>query len=120
MTHHRIKGGALAVLIGALFLGVSSPGQKPDRPFGIRADEYIEVHGSCVPCIPVGTKFIKYDGKIRKVLKFKLVLEAGIMDCQCPNCCNGECYIVVFTEIIVGGSPVRVPAIIWLPCASSE
>jgi len=120
MTNRRFKGMWLAVLISALFLGTSSQGLKPGHPFGSPTDEYIEVHGSGVPCIPLGTKFVKYDGEIRKVSKFAVALDAGTLDCQCPHCCDGECYIVVFTEIIIGGRPTQVPAIIWIPCTSSE
>jgi hypothetical protein len=120
MTTRRFKGRGLGVLIGVLLLGVPSQGLKPDHLSGARADEYIEVHGSGVPCVPLATKFVKYDGEIRKISKFAVVLDAGVLDCQCPHCCDGECYIIVFTEIIIGGSPVRVPAIIWIPCSSSE
>lgn len=120
MTNRRSSIRVLLVFISVVFLGVSSRALKLEHPSGTPTDAYIEVHGEGMPCVPLGTKFVKYDGEIRKISRFSVALNEGELDCQCPNCCNGECYIVVFTEIIVGGSPIRVPAIIWLPCASSE
>lgn len=119
MTSYRFKSRTLIVLLTVVLFGVPSEGFKLDQA-GPRMDGYIEVHGPGISLVPLTTKYVKYDGEIRKVSKFSIVLEAGVLDCQCPNCCDGECYIVVLTEIIIAGSPMQVPAIIWIPCSSSE
>lgn len=115
MTSHKFNGRVLTLLLIMVLWGMPATGLKLDLAAS-PTDEYVEIHGSGIAFVPLSTKCVKYRGEIKKISKFSIVLEAGTLDCQCPNCCNGECYIVVFTEIIVGGSPVRVPAIIWIPC----
>jgi hypothetical protein len=115
MTSHKFKSGVLIVVLTLALCGMPSTDLKLDL-VASPTDEYVEIQGSGITFVPLSTKCVKYRGEVKKISRFSIVLAEGELDCQCPNCCNGECYIVVFTEIIVGGSPVRVPAIIWIPC----
>ncbi len=77
---------------------------------------YIEVHGPDIAYVPMTEKYVKYDGLVRKISRFSAALNSGEEDCKCPNCCNGHCYIIIYTGIISPVGPLMVPAILWLEC----
>jgi len=58
------------------------------------AGRYIEVCRNGIVYVPPGTKYVKCNGIIRKVVGFskEMTLDGS---CQCPACCEGDCYVIV-------------------------
>ncbi len=79
------------------------------------AKAYIEVGGKDPVFVPRDVQFVKFDGKIRRVLRFAEAVEGSAVDCRCPKCCDGECYVIVYTQDL-RNKILSVPSIIWLPC----
>jgi hypothetical protein len=105
---------ALALTPGLLTQRAQSQG-SPREAQGIAAEDLIEVHGPQTAYVPTTAKYVKYDGAVRRVVKFAAALEPG-EDCPCPRCCDGRCYVIVFTDPVTPGGPLRVPYILWLEC----
>jgi hypothetical protein len=112
----------------ALFFGLSAGFENPGPPSqgcpvqgtapGVTTTDFqklIEVHGPETAYIPSTAKYVKYDGVVRRIVKFSETLEEG-EDCPCPRCCDGRCYVIIFTDPITPGGPLRVPYILWLEC----
>jgi hypothetical protein len=115
MAMKTFKLGVLLFLSCTFFLGLVSGVPKNDSSTA-KNGAYIEVHGPNIACVPLSTKYVKYDGRVRKVSRFSATLLAGEEDCQCPTCCNGECYIVVYTDLLFPGGFKRILIILWLDC----
>lgn len=102
-------------LAGVLFLGlvitVTNAGSGTPKK-----DPYIEVGGGKIAYVPRTTQYVKFNGRIRKIERFASTLSAEEKDCQCPNCCKGYCYMIIFTDGIPGSGPIRVLSVIWLSC----
>ena len=94
-----------------LVIAVSNAGSSAPKK-----DSYIEVGGGKIVYVPRTTQYVKFNGQIRKIVRFASTLSAEEQDCQCPNCCKGSCYMIIFTD----GSPVKGPiiilAVIWFSC----
>lgn len=58
-------------------------------------DSYIEVCGKGVVKVPKDVQYVKCNGIVRKVIRIEAVLTEDMADCQCPKCCDGECYVIV-------------------------
>ena len=68
---------------------------------GIEKDIYLgEVEGIKEVCregiayIPPGTKYVKCNGKVKKILRITPLMKDD-EGCLCPKCCDGECAIIV-------------------------
>ena len=94
-----------------LVIAVSNAGSSTPKK-----DSYIEVGGGKIVYVPRTTQFVKFNGQVRKIVRFASTLSAEEQDCQCPNCCKGYCYVIIFTD----GSPVKGPiiilSVIWMAC----
>jgi len=110
--------GKKVVLIGlacvfsmGLVITVSNAGSSAPKK-----DSYIEVGGGKIVYVPRTTQYVKFNGQIRKIVRFASTLSSDEIDCKCPNCCNGYCFLIVFTD----GSPVKGPiiilSVIWFSC----
>jgi len=67
-------------------------------------DRIIEVCSEGVVYVPTGTKIVKCMGKVMKVIGVTpyqpdLVLNES---CTCPNCCEGECAIIIACDFEPG------------------
>ena len=97
---------SIGLVIAVLNAGSSTP----------KEDSYIEVGGGKIVYVPRTTQFVKFNGQVRKIVRFASTLSAEEQDCQCPNCCKGYCYVIIFTD----GSPVKGPiiilSVIWMAC----
>jgi hypothetical protein len=97
---------SISIVIAVLNAGSSTP----------KKDSYIEVGGGKIVYVPRTTQYVKFNGQVRKIVRFASTLSAEEKDCQCPNCCKGSCYVIIFTD----GSPVKGPiiilAVIWFAC----
>ena len=98
-----------------LLLGLVARVQKADPAFVEKAN-FIEVHGPDIAYVPMTAKYVKYDGIVRKISKFCAIQNTGENDCQCPNCCDGRCYVIIYTNIISPAGPLRILAILWIEC----
>jgi hypothetical protein len=97
---------SIGLVIAVLNAGASSP----------KKDFYIEVGGGKISYVPRTTQYVKFNGQIRKIARFASTLSSDEKNCKCPNCCDGYCYVIVFTD----GSPVIGPiiilSVIWFAC----
>ncbi len=60
-------------------------------------DRIIEVCSKGVVYVPPGTKIVKCNGKVKRVIgitPFDPNKREG-KDCLCPDCCGGECGIII-------------------------
>jgi len=108
----QTRGLVLAIV---LLLGPAFVGPKADLPAAERT-AYIEVHGSDIAYVPMTETHVKFNGEIRKIVRFTATVDKGRADCRCPDCCNGECYVIVYTDLVLPEGPVRTLRIIWLAC----
>ncbi len=94
-----------------LVIAVSNAGSSTPKK-----DSYIEVGGGKVVYVPRTAQYVKFNGQIRKIERFASTLSSDEKDCQCPNCCRGYCFVIIFTD----GSPVKGPiiilSVIWMAC----
>lgn len=101
----KIKLIALFFLVFSAFLYAAIAANS----YVNESSRYIEVCANGIVYVPLGTKFVKCYGVIRRVIHFSDVLTLGVEDCQCPKCCDGDCYIIVASD--TGGF-----RFIWLSC----
>lgn len=87
----------------------------PPGSSGMAAEDLIEVHGAKAADVPTTAKYVAYDGSVRRILRFSEALTEG-EECPCPRCCGGRCYVIIYTDPISPGGPLRVPYILWLEC----
>jgi len=59
------------------------------------SNDYIEVCANGIVHVPLDTQFVKCRGIVRKVMGFTYSLPKDGIDCQCPKCCDGLCYIII-------------------------
>jgi len=81
-----------------------------------KKDSYIEVGGSKIVYVPRTAQYVKFNGQVRKIVRFASTLNAGEKDCRCPTCCNGYCYVIVYTDRVPGSNPISPLAILWVSC----
>jgi len=61
-------------------------------------NRYIEVCSNGIAYVPKDTKFVKCNGIVRKVLRFEKAVILEVDPCQCPKCCDGDCYVIVNSD----------------------
>jgi hypothetical protein len=97
---------SIGLVIAVLNAGSSTP----------KNDSYIEVGGGKIVYVPRTAKYVKFDGQIRKVVRFDSTLSVGKRDCKCPHCCDGYCYVIVYTDSVPGTNPILPLFILWVSC----
>jgi hypothetical protein len=108
----RIVVGALAfVLFIGLAIAVLNAGS-----YIREKDSYVEVGGGKIAYVPRTAEFVKVNGQVRRIVKFSSALSNAEKDCECPKCCDGYCFVIIFTD----GGPIKNPIIIlsvvWVAC----
>jgi hypothetical protein len=98
---------SVGLVIAVLNAGSSTPNKDP----------YIEVGGGKIVYVPRTAQYVKFNGQIRKVVRFDSTLSVGGNDCKCPKCCDGNCYVIVFSDSVAGSNPISPLVVIWLSCA---
>ena len=87
-------GGYFIIFATVLFLvTVYSMGTRTDKAV-LDSSAYIEVGGDTIPCVPPGTEFVTYNGKVMRIIAVVPLAEnqaAGSANCWCPHCCDGVC-----------------------------
>ena len=115
MTRNMGKKTAFLFLSCVILLGLASGAHRTD-PVTATEEAYIEVHGPSIAFVPLSAKYVTYDGVVRKVSRFAATLLTGEQNCRCPNCCDGRCYVLVYTDLIVPVGPKRMLFILWVDC----
>ena len=67
-------------------------------------NDYIEVCSNGIAYVPFDTKFVKCRGIVLEVQDITRSLTPEEIDCECPKCCDGYCYIIAY------GDPDQEPA----------
>jgi hypothetical protein len=70
---------------------------------------YIEVCGRGLVHVPPGTKYVRCQGKVMKVLGMVPLRDGEAMpeaaegenDCYCPKCCGSACAVIVSCESVL-------------------
>lgn len=94
-----------------LVIAVSNAGSNTPKK-----DSYIEVGGGKIVYVPRTTQYVKFNGQIRKIVRFASTLSAEEKDCQCPNCCKGSCYVIIFSDGGPVTRPIIILSVIWFSC----
>ncbi len=115
MKNPIIKRAILIALACAFSIGVVIAVMNAG-PSGPKKDPYVEVGGGKIAYVPRTAKFVKFNGRIRRVVRFDSSLSPGENDCQCPKCCDGYCYVIVFSDSIPGSNPISPLVILWVSC----
>jgi hypothetical protein len=109
------RRAALFLATGALLVGLAIAILYAGDYFS-PADKLIEVGGTKTTYVPRTTKFVTVNGEVRKITKFSTALTSNLRDCKCPNCCDGHCYVIVFTDGAPSAGPIIILAMMWLAC----
>jgi len=97
---------SIGLVIAVLNAGSSTPTKET----------YIEVGGGKIVYVPRTAKYVKFNGQIRKVVRFASTLSADEKDCKCPRCCDGYCYVIVSTDSVPGSKPIVPLWVLWVSC----
>jgi len=112
--------GLFLVLVVVLFMGVVAAGQKTN-PAPAAKEEFgplVEVHGPDIACVPLTAKYVTYNGVVRKIAKLVPMAAGPVPDrCDCPYCCEGRCYVLVYGGDLVGGKAAPLSLYyLWINC----
>jgi hypothetical protein len=105
----------LVALACAFSMGLVSAVQKAVPPIPDR-DSLVEVAGNAVAYVPRTAQYVKYHGKVRPIMKFASTLTEGEKDCKCPKCCDGWCFVIIYTDSLSISNPIIILSVIWLRC----
>ena len=115
MSKNMHRPGVFFILPGLLFLALSAAIQEAGSSQPEKGP-LVEVHGQDIAYVPATAKHVTYNGVVRKIVRFSAALNEGQEDCQCPKCCQGRCYIIIYTDLVMPGGPLRMLYILWLEC----
>lgn len=79
-------------------------------------ETYIDVSGPKIAYVPRTTKYVKYNGQVREIIRFATTISENEKNCACPNCCSGYCYVIIYTDVIPTKSQLVILAVIWFKC----
>jgi hypothetical protein len=113
---------ALALVVGAgiLFISILNA-----QTYLTDIKSYVEVCAKGTAYVPRDAKFVRCYGVIRPVAAIVDSLNEDEIECECPYCCDGFCYIFIFTDSenqsndqgksseSWGNREVKV---LWMPC----
>lgn len=77
---------------------------------------YVEITGSEIAYVPHTADYVKIDGRLRRIVKFEPYRRRAETDCRCPKCCDGTCYIIVYSDVVIFNQPIRLLYFLWLDC----
>ena len=88
---------ALAALGCVLLLGLASAMVKASAYLEEQRN-YVEVAGDRTAYVPGDAQFVKYHGQVRRIVRWASSLGSDPKDCKCPRCCDGMCYITIYSD----------------------
>lgn len=106
---------AMGVLASAALIALAVAAQDTARVSPQR-ESLIEVGGGRIAYVPRTTQYVTLNGRVMRVVKFSQTLSSVDKGCECPNCCRGNCYVIVFTDAMPGSSPLSALWILWVAC----
>jgi hypothetical protein len=106
-----VLGTLPCVLLVGLLIAVLNAGSYIKE-----RDNYVEVGGGKIAYVPRTAEFVKLNGQVRRIVKFASTLSNAVKDCKCPKCCEGNCYVIVFTDGGPVHNPIIILSIIWVAC----
>jgi len=111
-TKARILAAGLACVFTLSWAAaVTSEATKPKT-----GDSFIDISEGSLSYVPRTAKFVRIDGQVKRIVKFTTTLSKGGEDCECPKCCKGSCYVIVFTNSTLLNMPIVILGIIWVSC----
>jgi hypothetical protein len=115
MKNPIITKAVLIALTSAVFIGlvIAVLNTNASTP---KKDSYVEVGGNKIVYVPRTAQYVKFNGQVRKIVRFASTLSVGTEKCGCPNCCNGYCYVIVCTDSVPGTAPILPLSILWVSC----
>jgi hypothetical protein len=90
----KVLSRAAVVVMVVLLAGISSMGVQSEL-YPVDESKLIEVCADGVVFVPPGTKFVRCNGKVMKVDRIEEGVVRESINCRCPRCCDGLCYIIV-------------------------
>ena len=105
----------LTILARAVTLGLANAVLKAGSYLTER-ESYIEVYSDKIVYVPMTAQYVKYNGQVRKIAKFGAAPSEGEEDCKCPKCCDGMCYVIIYTGFGPILNPIRILSVLWLEC----
>jgi len=106
-----VLGTLTCVLLVGLLIAVLNAGSYIKE-----RDNYVEVGGGKIAYVPRTAEFVKVNGQVRRIVKFASALSKAEKDCECPKCCNGNCYVIVFSDCGPIYNPIIMLSILWVAC----
>jgi hypothetical protein len=97
---------SIGLVIAVLNAGSPTPNKDP----------YIEVGGGKIVYVPRTAQYVKFNGQLRKVVRFDSTLSVAGKDCNCPKCCDGNCYVIVFSDSVGGSDHISPLFVLWVSC----
>jgi len=115
MSFYKMKLLFRVLVIAVFMLGMTGFVQNA-APHFVEKESYIEVNGPQIAYVPMTAKYVRFDGRVRKILRVEPFTSVAAADCKCPKCCNGSCYVIVYTDVILINGPIRMLYIFWIDC----
>jgi len=88
---------ALAALGCVILLGLTSAVVKASAYLS-EQKTYVEVAGDRTAYVPRDAQFVKYHGQVRRITTWAAAPASDPKDCKCPHCCDGTCYIWIYSD----------------------
>jgi hypothetical protein len=66
---------------------------------------YVEVRADGLAYVPSDAAYVKYNGVIRKVVEITDFISLDEDKCECPDCCDGFCYVIIYTDPGLAAEP---------------
>ena len=88
---------------------------RTDFSFSLKG-RLVEVNGDSIAYVPHTAKYVTYNGQIRQIVGFATTLSKADQNCACPNCCEGRCYVIVYTDVASICGPIIILSILWVKC----
>lgn len=86
---------ALVLIVGSVILLSSfQNAQSTIKEIG----GYVEVGANGLAYVPSDAVYVKYYGIVRKVVEITDFLSMSETECECPNCCDGFCFVIIYTD----------------------
>jgi hypothetical protein len=115
MKRNASKKFVLVLLACIFTIGLVSAVLKAASYIGEK-NAYVEVGSNGAAYVPKTAKYVKYNGEIRRIVKFASILSEEEINCKCPKCCDGYCYAIVFSNSGPMSNPIIILSVIWFAC----
>ena len=77
---------------------------------------YFEAGDRNVVGVPGTAQYVEPSGRAGKIVRLASLTEVQ-EGCRCPKCCDGYCYVTIYTVCVPGSVPFLPMAILVVSCA---